>query len=65
MLTPEQAVAAAVVLGARLLVPVRYGVVGAEGYAELPEVESLLETAVAHRGIAIQLVRPGDWARWR
>jgi hypothetical protein len=53
------------VLGARLLVPVRYGVVGAEGYAELPEVESLLETAVAHRGIAIQLVRPGDWARWR
>ena len=65
VLTPEQAVAAAVVLGARLLVPIHYGVVGAEGYAELPEVESLLATAAARRGIAIQVVRPGDWVRWR
>jgi L-ascorbate metabolism protein UlaG (beta-lactamase superfamily) len=65
VMTPEQAVAAAVVLGARLLVPIHYGVVGAEGYAELPEVESLLATAAARRGIAIQIVRPGDWVRWR
>ncbi|MGA7909712.1 MAG: MBL fold metallo-hydrolase, partial [Candidatus Sulfotelmatobacter sp.] len=36
VMTPEQAVAAAVVLGSRLIVPIHYGVVGAEGYRELP-----------------------------
>jgi L-ascorbate metabolism protein UlaG (beta-lactamase superfamily) len=65
VLTPEQAVAAAVVLGARLLVPIHYGVSGAEGYAEQPDVEPRLATEAARRGVAIQIVRPGEWVRWR
>jgi L-ascorbate metabolism protein UlaG (beta-lactamase superfamily) len=65
VLTPEQAVAAAVVLGARLLVPIHYGVTGAEGYAEQPDVEPRLATEAARRGVAIQIVQPGEWVRWR
>jgi L-ascorbate metabolism protein UlaG (beta-lactamase superfamily) len=65
VMTPEQAVTAAVVLGAQLVVPIHYGVVGADGYRELPDPESdLIETA-KKRGIGVAIVRPGDWLNWR
>jgi L-ascorbate metabolism protein UlaG (beta-lactamase superfamily) len=64
VLTPEQAVAAAVVLGARLLVPIHYGVAGADGYEEMTNVEGLLTAAASRRGVPIQIVRPGEWVRW-
>jgi L-ascorbate metabolism protein UlaG (beta-lactamase superfamily) len=63
-MTPEQAVAAAVVLRARLLVPIHYGVSGAEGYAEIPDAETALAAAAARRAVSVEIVPPGDWLRW-
>jgi L-ascorbate metabolism protein UlaG (beta-lactamase superfamily) len=64
VMTPEQAVAAAVVLGAKLVVPIHYGVVGAEGYRELPNCEAVLIRAARERNVNVQLVRPGEWVKW-
>ncbi|MBP3982808.1 MBL fold metallo-hydrolase [Pseudoxanthomonas helianthi] len=65
VLTPEQAVAAAQVLGARLIVPIHYGVSGAEGYAEMPDVEQALLAAARKRHQGVEIVRPGEWVEWR
>jgi L-ascorbate metabolism protein UlaG (beta-lactamase superfamily) len=64
VLTPEQAVAAAVILGAKLIVPIHYGVTGAEGYRELPDCEGLLRQAAHKRGVGVEVVRPGEWLTW-
>lgn len=65
VLTPEQAVAAAAVLGARLLVPIHYGVVGAESYTEVPDPEAALVLAARKRNVGVEVVRPGDWVTWQ
>lgn len=62
VMTAEQAVAAAVVLGARLIVPFHYGVVGAEGYAEDPHAEDELRGFAHKRHVDIQILKPGAWA---
>jgi L-ascorbate metabolism protein UlaG (beta-lactamase superfamily) len=65
VMTPDQAVAAATVLGARLIVPIHYGVVGAEGYSELPDPESALLHAARDRDVGVEIVRPGEWLTWQ
>ena len=65
VLTPEQAVAAAQVLGARLIVPIHYGVRGAEGYTEVPQPEIDLLDAARRRRQDVEIVRPGDWVSWK
>lgn len=64
VLTPEQAVAAAKILGARLIVPIHYGVKGAEGYEEIPDAEALLIAAASRRGVGVEIARPGEWLEW-
>lgn len=65
VLTPEQAVAAALIVGAKLIVPIHYGVSDAEGYKEMPECERLLLAAAQKRGIGVEVVPPGDWLTWQ
>jgi len=65
VLTPEQAVAAAVIVGAKLVVPIHYGVSDAEGYKELPECEQMLLASAKKRGIAVEVLSPGDWLSWQ
>jgi L-ascorbate metabolism protein UlaG (beta-lactamase superfamily) len=67
VMTPEQAVAAAVVLGARLLVPIHYGITGAEkdGYLEVRDPEATLHAAARRRGVPVEIARPGEWLTWR
>ena len=65
VMTPEQAVAASVVTGAETVVPIHYGVEGAEGYRELPNCESLLSKLAETRGVRTQILKPGDWISWR
>jgi len=65
VMTAEQAVAAAIVLGARMIVPIHYGVVGAEGYAEDPHPEDMLRNFARRRGVEVQILRPGAWVDWR
>jgi len=63
-MTPEQAVAAAVVTGTELIVPIHYGVSGAEGYREIPNCEQILREAAKTRGVNVQILRPGEWLSW-
>ncbi len=62
--TPEQAVAAAVVLNARLIVPIHYGVVAADSYDEVPDPAAALAEAARKRQVAVEVVRPGEWLTW-
>jgi L-ascorbate metabolism protein UlaG (beta-lactamase superfamily) len=64
VMTPEQAVAAAVVLGARRLVPIHFGVVGADDYEEQPDVEASVVEWGRRRRVAVEMLRPGDWVSW-
>ncbi|HEV8692769.1 MAG TPA: MBL fold metallo-hydrolase [Lysobacter sp.] len=65
VLTPEQAVAAAQILGARLIVPIHYGITGAESYTEIPNPEAGLLEAARKRKQAVEIVRPGAWLTWQ
>ena len=65
VLTPEQAAAAAAVLGARLIVPIHYGVSGDPSYTEVPGAETALLEAAAKRGIGVEIVKPGEWVTWK
>lgn len=64
VMTPEQAVAAAVVLGVHLVVPIHYGVSDTEGYREDPQAAARVVEIARQRKVAVQLLRPGEWVRW-
>jgi L-ascorbate metabolism protein UlaG (beta-lactamase superfamily) len=65
VLTPEQAVAAAVVLDAKLLVPIHYGIVGADSYEETKDPASAIRVAASKRDVAVQVLPSGGWVEWR
>lgn len=65
VLTPEQAVAAATILGARRLVPIHYGVSGlAEEYVEVEDPIDRLRKAAHDKPVSIQPLTPGAWMDW-
>lgn len=64
VLTPQQAVAAALIMGAKRLVPIHFGVSGADGYAEAGDVRGALLRAGKARGVNVRFVEPGDWLSW-
>lgn len=64
VLTPEQAVAAATILGARRLVPIHYGVSGLEEYVEVEDPIGQLRKAAREKSIEIQPMTPGTWVDW-
>lgn len=63
-LTPEQAVAAAVVLGARLAVPIHYGAPASRDYRDVPNAEASFLSEARRRGVATQVLAPGQWLEW-
>lgn len=65
VMTPEQAVAAGVVLGAKLVVPIHYGVSGAEGYEEYANAESEFIEIARKRNLPVEVVPPGEWVKWK
>jgi L-ascorbate metabolism protein UlaG (beta-lactamase superfamily) len=65
VMTAEQAIAAAVVMGARLVVPIHYGMAGAEGYAEDPHAEETLRDFARQRRVDVEILKPGAWVEWR
>ena len=64
VLTPEQAVAAALIMGAKRLVPIHFGVSGADGYAEAEDVRGAVLRAGKARGVNVRFMEPGDWLDW-
>jgi len=65
VLTPKQAVAAATILGAERIVPIHYGVVGADGYSEVPDPLGALQDAGRHGGSYVTVLKPGEWLNWQ
>lgn len=64
VLTPEQAVAAATVLGARRLIPIHYGVSGMAEYVEVEDPLARLREAAREKPVVIQALAPGAWLDW-
>jgi len=64
VLTPEQAVAAADILGARRLIPIHYGISGMDEYVEVEDPIARLHAAAHAKSVAIQPMAPGDWMDW-
>lgn len=64
VMTPDQAVAAARVLGAKVLVPIHYGVRGAEGYEEMVDALARTQAEGRRRGVAVRALKPGEWLDW-
>ena len=65
VMTPEQAVAAAEVLGARLIVPIHYGMAPSPEYTEAPHPAHDLAAAAGARHVDVEFVRSGAWLTWR
>ncbi|WP_448140548.1 MBL fold metallo-hydrolase [Sphingopyxis fribergensis] len=64
VLTPKQAVAAATILGAKRIVPIHYGVTGADGYSEMPDPLAELGKASIVGGPQVTVLAPGEWLDW-
>lgn len=64
VLTPEQAVAAATILGARRLIPIHYGVTGMDDYVEVDDPIGRLREAARDKSVVIQPMAPGTWLDW-
>ncbi len=64
VLTPEQAVAAATILGAHTLVPIHYGITGMDEYVEVADPIAELRRAARQRAVTVQAVAPGAWVEW-
>lgn len=64
VLTPEQAVAAATILGARSLVPIHYGITGMQDYTEVEQPLARLRMTAAEKSVPVQVLAPGEWVEW-
>ena len=65
VMTPHEAVAACVVMGARTLVPIHYGVAPSESYREMPDAIGELAHIARAREIGLEVVAPGAWLVWQ
>ncbi|MCI0607191.1 MBL fold metallo-hydrolase [bacterium] len=65
VMTPEHAVAAGVVLGARLAIPIHYGVSGADSYEEQQDAEATFVKIAKTRNLPVEIVKPGEWLKWK
>ncbi|MDX1555539.1 MAG: MBL fold metallo-hydrolase [Xanthomonadales bacterium] len=60
VMTPAQAVDAAVLLKASLLVPIHYGLNDPPNYVEVDDPEAVLRSEAGRRGMALRVMTPGD-----
>lgn len=61
-MTPEQAVAAGTLLGARVVTPIHYGVDDPEYYSEYPNAPTVFASHAQQSGLTVSVLEPGDWA---
>ena len=65
VLTPKQAMAAATILGAERIVPIHFGIDGADKYTETPRPAQALDALGVAGGPRVVHLQPGDWLDWR
>ena len=64
-LTPEQAVAAALLLNAKRICPIHYGISDPGYYLEHPHALETFLTSAREHGIATEVLKPGEWMSWQ
>lgn len=64
VLTPEQAVAAAIILDARRVIPIHYGISGTAEYIEVDDPVGRLRSAAREKSLQVQSLAPGAWVEW-
>ena len=64
VMTPEQAAAAAEVIGVRLIVPIHYGMRPSADYTEAAHPAHGLVAAASARHVDVEFVRSGAWLTW-
>lgn len=64
VLTPEQAVAAAIILGARRVIPIHYGISGTAEYVEVEDPIGRLRSAAREKSLEVESLAPGAWVKW-
>lgn len=62
-MTPEQAVAAGIVLGAKAVCPIHYGL-DVPLYREYPQAPQCFATHARSRGLAVLWLQPGEEVQW-
>ena len=65
VLTPVQAVGAAIALGARLACPIHYGLHDPSAYLEYPDAEAAFLRAARERQVPVERALPGEVLTWR
>lgn len=65
VMTPEQAVNAAVLLKANVFVPIHYGLNSPPDYVEVKDPIRQTLTYAKRRGVKVQNLKPGEWLSWR
>jgi L-ascorbate metabolism protein UlaG (beta-lactamase superfamily) len=63
-MTAPQAAAAGRLLAAGFVCPIHYGTFNAPQYSEAPDVEQTFLAAASERGVAVQIVSPGNFVNW-
>jgi len=63
-LTPDQAAAAAHLLGAARVCPIHYGLNDPHVYAEYPNALPAFLAAAKQRGVRVDVLEPGQWLNW-
>jgi L-ascorbate metabolism protein UlaG (beta-lactamase superfamily) len=63
-LTPEQAVTAAKLLGAKAACPIHWGMSDPGHYDEVPDAEAAFVAAAREQGVPTVALRAGDWLDW-
>ena len=63
-MTAGQAVAAGKLLDAGFVCPIHYGTFNASQYSEPPDVEGTFLAAARARGVAVQIIPPGNLVTW-
>jgi len=64
-MTPEQAVGAAVILGAKQITPIHYGFSDPGMYVEYPNAEPTLLATAKERGMPVEKRAAGEWLEWK
>lgn len=63
-LTPEQAVTAGQILGAKRICPIHFGMHDPGHYVEFPDAKNAFLKIARERGAATLLLKPGEWVNW-
>ena len=52
-------------LGAKLAIPIHYGVSGVDSYEEYPDAEAAFVEIAKKRHLPVEILKHSEWAKWK